>query len=126
MAPYTEWEDWQRGMYRDIPRSQAESFIADAEALLGSPLKLAAAMRDVTIRWPTACDVHLRHEPNNRAWLGQAACCLSCDVPEELTRQAWCRLTEAQQGAANKVADAIIAEWKFRKRRRSQLEFVYA
>jgi len=125
-APYTEWEDWQRGMYRDIPTSQAASYVADAVHLLSTPHRLAAAMRDVTMRWATACDVHLKHEPNNRAWLGQAACCLACDVPEELTRKAWCKLTEAHQAAANKVADAVISEWRFRKRRRSQLEFMYA
>jgi len=126
MQPYTEWEDWQRGMYRDIPKSQADSFIADAAALLSSPHKLAAAMRDVTMRWPIACEVNLREEPNNRAWLGQAACCYSADVPEDLTRQAWGRLTDEQRADANKVADSVISEWRYRRKRRTQLEFAYA
>ena len=121
MQPYTEWEDWQRGMYRDIPKTQAESYIADAVALLSSPHKL-----DVTMHWPVACEVNLRHEPNNRAWLGQASCCYSADVPEDLTRQAWGQLTDAQRADANKVADSVISEWRYQRKRRSQMEFAYA
>lgn len=126
MAPYTEWEDWQRGMWRDVPATQAECLIAEAAALLSSPHKLRAAMRDVTTRWPVACEVNLTHDPHNRAWLGQAACCYAADVPEELTRKAWGLLTDRQRADANAVADAVISEWRYRRKRRAQLEFAYA
>lgn len=123
--PYTEWEDWQAGMYRDASAGERESLIAAAAGLLADPNRLAAAMRGVTVDWRFASEANLHEPPNNRAWLGQAACCYAAAVPEEMTRAAWGLLTDEQRHAANRVADRVIDEWKYRTRRNPQMEFAF-
>jgi hypothetical protein len=125
VRPYTDWEDWKAGMYADASGQTHEQMIEKAVALLGDRHRLFAAMRDVTIEWPRACDANLSEPPNNRAWLGQAACCFACEVPEDMTRAAWGRLTDDQRLAANRVADEAIGEWQHRTRRNPQMEFSF-
>lgn len=123
--PYTEWEDWQAGMYRDSSAGDRESLVAAAAGLLADQNRLASAMRGVTVEWRFAAEANLHEPPNNRAWLGQAACCYAAGVPEELTRAAWGLLTDDQRHAANRVADRVIEEWKYRTRRNPQMEFTF-
>lgn len=125
LRPYTEWEDWQAGMYRDVPREEEERLTASAASLLGDALRLSAAMREVTTAWVHASEANLHEPPNNRAWLGQAACAFAFKVPEHLTRAAWGRLTDSQRLEANRIADRVIAEWKYRTRRSPQMEFCF-
>lgn len=120
LRPYTEWEDWQAGMYRDAPRQEHDRLADEAVLLLSTPHRLVAAMRDVTTNWRFASEANLHEPPNNRAWLGQAACCYAAGVPEELTRHAWGRLTDSQRIEANRIADRVIDEWKYRTRRNPQ------
>lgn len=126
LKPYTEWEDWKAGMYRDAESIDRERLIRDAAGLLADPNRLAAAMRSVTTEWRFASEANLHEPPNNRAWLGQAACCFACGTPEDLTRAAWGRLTDSQRIAANRVADRVIDEWRYRTRRNPQLELFSA
>lgn len=123
--PYTEWEDWQAGMYRDSGAGDRESLVAAAAGLLADQNRLASAMRGVTVEWRFAAEANLHEPPNNRAWLGQAACCYAAGVPEELTRAAWGLLTDDQRHAANRVADRVIEEWRYRTRRNPQMEFTF-
>lgn len=123
--PYTEWEDWQAGMYRDAPSEQRESLTASAATLLADAHRLASSMRSVTVEWRYAAEANLHEPPNNRAWLGQAACCYATGAPEELTRAAWGLLTDEQRHAANRVADRVIDEWKYRTRRNPQMELAF-
>ena len=125
LRPYTEWEDWQAGMYRDVPREAEETLTLAAASLLSDAHRLAAAMRDVTTEWKHASEANLHEPPNNRAWLGQAACAFASEVPEHLTRVAWGRLTDAQRVEANRIADRVIDEWKYRTRRNPQTEFCF-
>jgi hypothetical protein len=125
LRPYTEWEDWQSGMYRDVPRDGEAELLDAAIGLLSDAHRLAAAMRDVTTEWKHASEANLHEPPNNRAWLGQAACAYAVQAPEHVTRAAWGRLTDAQRAEANRVADRAIDEWKFRTRRDPQMEFCF-
>jgi hypothetical protein len=120
LRPYTEWEDFQAGMYQDAPRQEHDRLAGEAALLLSTPHRLVAAMRDVTTKWKFASEANLHEPPNNRAWLGQAACCYAAGVPEELTRCAWGRLTDLQRIEANRIADRVIEEWRYRTRRNPQ------
>jgi hypothetical protein len=126
LRPYTEWEDFQAGMYRDAAASDREPLTNAAVALLSDPHRLVAAMRAVTTEWRLAAEANLHEPPNNRAWLGQAACCHSASVPEELTRAAWGRMTDPQRITANRIADQVIDEWRYRTRRNPQMELFNA
>lgn len=109
---HDEWEDHKAGMYAvryDDPEAGAEL----ARALLADVGDLYAAMSAVTREWPVASEVNLTHVSSNRqAWLGQAACCFACGVPDDVTKQGWHKLTGWQQDAANAVADRVIDEWE--------------
>jgi len=125
LRPYTDWEDWRAGMYRDVSREDEERLTAAAASLLSDSHRLAAAMREVTVAWKYASEANLHEPPNNRAWLGQAACAFAAEVPEHLTRAAWGRLTDAQRVEANRIADRVIDEWKYRTRRNPQMELCF-
>jgi hypothetical protein len=125
IRPYTEWEDWRNGMYRDVSREEEERLVQAAAGLLADVHRLSAAMREVTTEWKHASEANLHEPPNNRAWLGQAACAFAANVPEHLTRAAWSRLTDGQRVEANRIADRVIDEWKYRTRRSPQKEFCF-
>ena len=112
--PYTQWEDWRAGMYRDCTAEEKCVLSDVAVQLLANRLALLSAMRDVIVAWPIVARINLADKPNNRSWLGQAACCHSRGVPEEATRNAWGNLTERQQLDANAAADQAIDEWRSR------------
>lgn len=122
VRPYTEWEDYMAGMYLEPLPEHREQLIAAAALLLTDQHRLLAAMRSVTIEWRVASDANLHECPNNRAWLGQAACCYATGATEDLTRAAWGVLTDHHRMLANAIADQVIDEWKRRTRRNPQLE----
>jgi len=122
IRPYTEWEDWRAGMYREVPVHDELRLKVAAASLLSDANRLAAAMREVTIEWRHASEANLHDPPNNRAWLGQAACALAAQVPEHLTRAAWGTISDGQRLQANKIADRVIDEWKYRTKRNPQME----
>lgn len=109
---YERWEDWQAGSYAlrsADPRGQR----AAAVALLGDAGAFSDAARAMLPEWAYAAEVNLTNGAvNQRAWLGQAACCYDHDAPEFIVREAWSMLTPEQRHAANRVADQIIAEWR--------------
>lgn len=124
MKPYTEWEDYKAGMYSCHPSSD-ESAVMDAVLLLRDRNRLTAAMRSVTVQWVNACEVNLSQPPNNRSWLGQAACCIVLGTPEHLTRTAWGRLTDDERLVANAIADRVIDQWIRGVKQIVQLEFSF-
>jgi hypothetical protein len=125
IRPYTEWEDFKAGMYRDVPGQEEERMIDAAALLLADSHRLTTAMREVTSQWVVASATNLHEPPNNRAWLGQAACAFAENVPEHLTRAAWGKLSDAERTQANRIADQVIDEWKYRTRRNPQMEFAF-
>lgn len=111
--PYTKWEDWKDGLYDLEVVNPREKFIGRSERLLSSVDLLRSAMLLVIHGWPYAAEQNLSNGHRNRqAWLGQAACCLITGATEDLTKEAWHRLSQAQKDAANMVADYVIAVWE--------------
>lgn len=116
---YDKWEDYQHGMYDTTVRFMDEqTLIHECEVMLKCPGWLYESMHFVTSNWFYGCEQHLSNLHRNRqAWLGQAACCLLHGAPEYITKKAWHNLSEAQQAAANKVADEVIEDWEERHQR---------
>jgi hypothetical protein len=120
---YELWEDYQKGMYYISKERDTEGLIQSAKKLLCNPPILEREMRRVINEWPIATEVNLTNlGQNRRAWLGQAACCISEKVPEILTRLAWNGMTEVQQAIANNVADKIILGYELRITNNAQEE----
>lgn len=110
---YEKWEDWKDGLYALDVQNPEEILIARATRLLRDVDHLRLAMLRVVHRWPNSAEVNLSNTSRNRqAWLGQAAACWACGATEDLTKEAWHRLTIAEQDAANLVADYVIAVWE--------------
>lgn len=122
MKPYTDWEDWQHGMYAQSSVPDRTEMVRNAVSLLSSSARLAAAMQSVVDSWPVACDVNLASSPNNRAWIGQAACCIACGCTEEATRLAWGLIDESVRQEANRIADSVILQYRNKFRKQVQLE----
>lgn len=99
------------GMYQSS--NDLDHDIACAARLLRDVHMLNVSMHAVLTSWPVAVQHNLSNTSMNRqAWLGQAACCLAEDIPEDATRFAWRTLTETEQAEANAVADKVIAKWE--------------
>lgn len=113
---YKKWEDWHDGLYRLSVNTEAEEIlISRAARLLADPELLLIAMTRVIDEWKVSAEVNLSNASRNRrAWLGQSACCLLCGAPEDLTKQAWHRISEAERDLANAIADRVISKWEDR------------
>jgi hypothetical protein len=104
-------------MWRNITGRARDEYIHIAAAIMASPERFKAAMREALCKWPNSCEANLTAEGNNqRAWLGHAGCYLASGSPEECTRLGWHTLNDDQQRAANAAADEIIALWRHRYR----------
>lgn len=122
---YQEWEDWANGMWRDVTPEEDERFAALSRDLLLDTDRLEYAMRHIFEKWPTATLVNMTNRgQNRRAWLGQSACCVICESPEQSTRRAWGTLELEQKQAANRVATNIIELWETEYRIESQCQSV--
>ena len=109
--PYTSWEDWQAGMWQVPADVTAE--MEQAAHILGDPQVFLSAARAMLLEWPNAAEQHLTDmAQNQRAWVGQAACCHLAGITEQATRLAWWTLTPDEQYTANAIADQAIAEWQ--------------
>lgn len=110
---FEKWEDWRDGLYRQTVERADEIMVERAARLLRSPFALRPAMLHVAENWTCAAEQNMTNASRNRqAWLGQAACCYVVGAPEDLTKQAWHRLTTAEQDAANAIADEVIRKWE--------------
>lgn len=108
---YTEWEDYQSGMYDELKEGRNQR-IQMAIILLSNCMNLHHFMKEVTVRWKMSTEQTFTNTSFNRkAWLGQAACHLFAGVKEDETRAAWGFLTDEQRIKANATADKIIKEW---------------
>lgn len=105
--PYTEWEDYQNGMYGSVEKSLEPILTEKAIGVLRDPVW---AMSRVINEWPISCVENLSIK--SKSWLGQAACCIEHGVPEYLTRQAWNSLSKQEQNNANNIASEIIEQWQ--------------
>jgi len=106
---YKEWEDYQNGMYDDS-KKENESELVELGVIMLTDLDLFFDMcKSVIANWPISTKVNLTNKSHNRyAWIGQAACNYTYNVPEILTRISWAKLDYMQQYRANLVADKIV------------------
>lgn len=101
---------WQKidDALRDLMLSNAIQFTGNA-ALYGEWMMKALDA------WPISCEQNLSHKSNNRqAWIGHAASYLAIGSPEDVTREAWWKLTQGQRDEANAMADIAILEFEKR------------
>lgn len=116
-SPFTNWEDYQNGMYETtIP--DIDNSITNAIKLLTDHDEFYIACDCVINEWKISSAVNLTNiNYNMRAWLGQAACCFKYGIPEMFTKKAWGMLTDKQRDDANNIADKIIAQYHKQWRR---------
>lgn len=115
--PYTAWEEYAAGMWSSVGGAARAKLLAEAIAFTGDHEKYGSAMLAVLNAWPISCEHNLSDLGQNRkAWIGHAACCLAIGCPEDITREAWGYLTEAQRVAANRKAAEAIMVWEGRER----------
>ena len=108
-AEFVYWECWLNGMYRT---EHDQSWPALAAKLLSGEDVFWRACCNVIEKWPVSTAIHLSNSTiNRRAWLGQAACCLTHNIPEESTRMGWWLLASEQQDHANRIASGVIEKW---------------
>lgn len=121
-APYTQWEDWQNGMYRDVSKDENARLVSLAVELLTNPSQLKLAMQEAVRDWRVAAAVNLTDlTKNHRPWLGQAACCIRHRCTEIAVREAWNSLSSEAQKMANLQADQVFEV--FISERSTQLTF---
>lgn len=107
---YTNWEDWKNGMYREINKQDEEMYVSLSSECLKNPEN---AMLKVVIEWEESTKENLSNKQQNRkSWLGQAACCIQHNSPEQCTRIAWNKLTKEERNNANEIAKNIIELWE--------------
>lgn len=110
---YEKWEDFKNGMYKTANIKEKENKILAAINLLSNPFEFYKVCKKILIEWPISCDVNLSNiNQNRKAWIGAAGCCYNSKTPEILTREAWSKLSMAQQNQANKIAQQIIYEYE--------------
>lgn len=111
--PYTKWEEYHAGMWRDLPHEEEEDFLKKAIKFTGNAELYGNWMLKVVEQWKYSCEQNLSDTSINRqAWVGHAACCLAIGCPEHITRRAWHCLSQEQQDEANKKADEAIERWE--------------
>jgi hypothetical protein len=113
--PYDLWEEnkynmWGHAENKKEMLGRAIDFTGDHE-LYGEWMR--AVVRD----WKYSCENALTDmSQNRRAWIGHAAVAYAIQCPEDITRQAWGRLTKKQQDLANSEADKAIYEWENKRK----------
>jgi hypothetical protein len=113
---YTDWEDYQNGMFDDPPKNIEDSINLSLFLLRDEELFYKVGL-NVICNWKNSSEVNLTNKSSNRrSWVGQACCSYMFQVTERATRKAWSILTEKEKVIANKVADKIIDEYERRYR----------
>lgn len=111
-VPYWEWEDWQSGMWRKLPKDQEEEFLRKAIDFTGDHVRYGEAMKEVVWKWNrTMLNSLTNTSINRRAFLGHCAVQMKINCPEYITRMAWKELTDEQRYLADKVAQETIDYW---------------
>jgi len=109
--PYWEWEEVDANMWGDVFDRRAA--LIKAITFTGDHLLYGRFMMRVVREWRYSCENALTdYSMNRKAWVGHAACALAHGIPEDITRQAWGRITNEQQLLANNQARIAIQEWE--------------
>lgn len=112
---YQKWEEIRSGMWRTLHGVERQIYLDKAAQLMKNTSAFHVAMLDASMTWKYSCEAHLTGGYNRQAWIGHAGCCLATGSPEDVTRQAWHTLTQDEQDEANRMADAVLAEWDQRQ-----------
>ena len=108
-------EEYKSQMWKIIPVEKREALIQQSYALLVDIPAFEKVMMQLIDAWPNSCEANLTPMViNHRAWMGQAACAFNHGASEDLTKLAWCRLTEEEQHLANLAANRVIDFWRER------------
>jgi hypothetical protein len=111
--PYWQWEDYQQGMWRILPKQEEQEYLNKAIEFTGNYKLYGSYMLKVLQEYPISCKQFLTNlSINRRAWIGHAACNIAINCPEYITRQAWKQLTDNQRILANLEADKAILKWE--------------
>ena len=114
---YTEWEDYQNGMFSRFKSSDKDKLIQKGVELLSNENMFLYACNKVIKEWKISSEENLTNNScNKRSWLGQASCCIIFGVPETLTRISWSLLTEDQRVKANIIAEKVIISYEINYR----------
>lgn len=108
--PWWELEEVQHRMWGDV--SHRKTWLRLAVEFTGNAELYGEWMLRVVREWPRSCAHALTKPGDKRAWIGHAAVALAIGCPEDIVREAWGHLTEAQQLAANKKAAEAIDQWR--------------
>jgi len=103
------------GMDKTAMTEKAILFMSDCDIF-------EAHMMLVVSEWPLSCEANFTSNGINKiAWLGQAACAIGIDCPEDIVKTAWGSLTDLQRANANLAASKIVKKWV-----NDHLEKIYA
>lgn len=109
--PWDKWEDYKHGFYGGMPYLQDKTLELYASLLRDLP-KFEAALKVITSEWKYSCEHNLTNESMNRvAYLGQAACALLYNVPNNASMGGYNLLTLEEQKAADVMAQKYLNIW---------------
>lgn len=108
---FEKWEEIKEGMWRVVRGRNRKEYLTHAIALMKHPVEFKQAMLRASELWRHSCDAHLTGGFNRQAWIGHAGCCVATGSPEDVTREAWHYLTQAEQDRANADADEVLKLW---------------
>lgn len=113
---YHHWADWEEVKYNMWGTVEnRRRWVKAAIDFTGDHKRYGRFMMRVIDEWPISCENALTDPSlNQKAWIGHAACALALECPEDITREAWGRLTDEQQLLANQKAQHAIDAWKMR------------
>lgn len=102
-------------MWQKLLFFEREELLPKAIDFTGNALLYGEWMLKALELWPFSCEHNLSDKSQNRqAWIGHAACYLAIQCTEDVTREAWWKLTDEQRDLANAQADIAIAEFEKR------------
>jgi hypothetical protein len=108
---YLDWEENDYNMWGSVVNKKA--YLEKAIEFTGDHKKYGRFMIKVIENWKISCENALTdYSLNRKAWVGHAACALALGCPEDITREAWGKLTDEQQLLANKKASRAIQLWE--------------
>jgi len=99
-------------MYEHSSLKDSDKNVENCIKLLTNNKRFYEAMEKVGREWKCSAETNLTHTNNNRrAWLGRAACCYILRQPENITQEAWIKMSPNQRLDANKMADKYLNYW---------------
>lgn len=110
-VPVWDWEENKFNMWGSV--NDRAKFLRLSVELTGDHKRYGRFMMRVVNEWKNSCINALTDSSlNKKAWVGHAACALAIGCPEDITRQAWGKLTDDQRLLANREAERAIQHWE--------------